>query len=195
MSSFFGGDQRKDLRQANAQATAALDKGYGEAQGFNEQAYGELEPYAQRGEAGAAAYSDALGLGTPEGRAKAQASYFDDPAMQAVLGQESNALLRRFNAGGNATGGGKLALAGTRVGLEGYNKYLDRLSGIGTQGAQISTQQAGIRQGQGDLAMGLGQTKAGQSINFGNAMSASRNVGVNNLLGALGVGVKAAKLF
>ncbi len=195
LSSFFGGDQRKDIRNASKQANAYLDEGYGSAQGYNEQAYNELEPWATEGLAANRTYQQAIGLGTPEERATAQARYFDDPAMQDVLGQQTNALLRKFNASGSGTGGGRLALAGARVGLENYGGWLNRLQGLGAQGGQYATGQAGIRQGQADTAWGYGATKAGNAINTGNAVAGTRNVGINNLLGAVGTAAKAYTAF
>lgn len=114
--------------------------------------------------------------------------------MSAVLGQESNRLLRQLNARGN-TYGGKAALAGARVGLENYEGWLNRLSGQGQQGGQYAGQQAAIRSGQGDMRYNFGATKAGQETSFGNAMGQARSVGVNNLLGVGETALKAAAAF
>lgn len=195
LSSFFGGDQRDDIRKASKQANAYLDQGYNSAQGYNEQAYNELEPWANEGLAANQTYQQAIGLGTPEERATAQERYFSDPAMQGVLGQQTNALLRKFNSTGSGTGGGRLALAGARVGMENYGGWLNRLQGLGSQGGQYATGQAGIRQGQADTAWGYGATKAGNSINTGNAVAGTRNIGLNNLLGAVGTAAKAYTAF
>jgi hypothetical protein len=140
------------------------------------------------------AYGQALGLGTDAQRQAVQSRYFDDPATAAVLGQQSNALLRGLNSRGQS-GGGMAALAGARVGVEGYNGYLNRLQGLGTQGQQAATTQSNIDLGQGDLNWGAAATKAGNDINASNAMAQSRGIFSNNLLGALSVGTRAAKLF
>ena len=42
------------------------------------------------------------------------------------------------------------------------------------------------------MAMGYGATKAGQAINYGNALASTRGIGVNNLMGLLGTAAKAA---
>lgn len=110
--------------------------------------------------------------------------------MQSILSDQSNALLRQLNARGN-TYGGKAALAGARVGRENYEGWLNRLMGQGQQGGQYAGQQASIRMGQGDLDFGYGATKAGQEINFGNAMAQNRNTGINNLLNIAGTATKA----
>lgn len=187
---FFGSSAKKDLRNAKAKSDAALDQGYQSAQGRYDEAFDMFTPYAEQGSEANRLYGHAIGLGTDEERAAAQSRYFSDPAMSAVLGQQSNALLRQLNARGN-TYGGKAALAGARVGLENYGGWLNRLSDQGQQGGQYAGQQAGIRMGQGDLDYGYGATKAGNEINFGNAMAQSRSTGVNNLLNLAGTAAKA----
>jgi hypothetical protein len=44
---------------------------------------------------------------------------------------------------------------------------------------------------QGDNAFGYGATKAGNAINYGNAMAQAKGIGVNNLLGLAGTAIKA----
>jgi hypothetical protein len=190
-SDFFGGSARKDLRNAKAASDKELDAGYDEAQPFYNEAFDLFTPYAEQGQQANEMYGHAIGLGTDEQRSAAQGRYFSDPAMSAILDQSSNRLLRQLNARGN-TYGGKAALAGARVGLEGYEGWLNRLSGQGQQGGQYAGQQAAIRTGQGDLRYGYGATKAGQETSFGNAMAESRSMGINNLLNLAGSAAKAA---
>jgi hypothetical protein len=188
--SLFGGDQRKDLKRAKAKSDAALQSGYDEAQPFYDEAVGMFEPYAQSGQQANERYNQLLGLGTTEERDAAQQVYQSDPAFQGMLGLESNRLLKQLNARGK-TYGGTAALAGARVGLEGYNGYLNRLQGQGAQGLGATGAQSAIRAGQGDLRYGLGATQAGQDTSFGNAMAESRNTGINNLLSIAGTAAKA----
>lgn len=191
LGSFFGSDQRKDLRRAKAASDRELDAAYKGADEFYAQGQELYDPYIEQGRTGSDVYSQAIGLGTPEERAAAQERYFSDPAMQAVLGQQTNALLRKFNASGSGTGGGRLALAGTRVGLENYGNWLDRVKGVGDQGFTATTGKSNVLLGRGDSRWNFGATKAGNEINAGNALAQSRNVGVNNLLNVASLGVKA----
>jgi hypothetical protein len=187
---FFGSSAKKDLRSAKASSDQKLQAGYDEAQPFYNEAFDLFTPYAQQGQQANEMYGHAIGLGTDEQRSAAQGRYFSDPAMSAILDQSSNRLLRQMNARGN-TYGGKAALAGARVGLEGYEGWLNRLSGQGQQGGQYAGQQAAIRSGQGDMRYGFGATQAGNDINFGNAMAQNRSTGVNNLLNLAGTVGKA----
>lgn len=181
LSDFFGGSARRDLRNAKAAADASLEKGYNDAQGYNQQAYDTLTPWTSQGLTANTTYSNAIGLGSDADRESAQSRYFSDPVMDKVLGSSSNALLKHLNATGQS-GGAVAKEAAARVGLEGYNNWLNRLQGLGTQGGQYATGQAGIRQNQGDLAYGYGATKAGNETNFGNAMAQGRSTGINNLM-------------
>lgn len=195
IGSFFGSDQKKTLAAAKAKSDAALKEGYDQGQGYYNQGYDQLTPYAEGGQAGYNAYNQAIGLGTPEEQAAAQQRIFQDPAMQQILGQQSNALLRKYNSQGSGTGGGRLALAGARVGVENYNNALNRWQGVGQQGAQTATQQSNIRLGQGDLAWGYGASRAGQEVNYGNARAQAQSTGVNNLLSLGGLAIKAGTAF
>jgi hypothetical protein len=185
-----GASARKDLRNAKASSDRELQAGYDEAQPYYDEAFDLFTPYAEQGQQANEMYGHAIGLGTDEQRAASQERYFSDPAMSAILDQSSNRLLRQMNARGN-TYGGKAALAGARVGLEGYEGWLNRLMGQGQQGGQYAGQQASIRSGQGDLRYGFGATKAGQEINYGNARAENRNTGINNLLNVAGTATKA----
>lgn len=135
-------------------------------------------------------YADAIGL---NGRAPQQGvvdNFMADPfrAQNETLSNEN--LARQFNGRGMGNSGA-FALAGARGNLErgstDWNKWLDRIAGVGGQGAQVAGQQAGLDAGLGDLEMGAANTRAGNEINYGNAMASSRNIGINNLLGVAGV--------
>lgn len=191
LGDLFGSSGRKDLQRANASASKSLKEGYDQAQGYYNQAYDIFTPLAQDASSDLGTYRQAIGLGTPEQQSTAQSRYFSDPAQQAIMGQQSNALLRQLNARGNGTGGGILAMAGARLGNEQYQGWLNRLQGLGGDAGQYATQQASIRSGQGDSAWGYGATRAGQAVNFGSAMAQQRNTGINNLLGIASLGVKA----
>lgn len=186
--SFMGNDQRKDIRNANAQATQALDQGYQQSQGFYDQAAQGYSPYVQQGQQASNQYNSLLGLNGADARSSAQGMLTSDPMFQGGLAQDSNALLRNLNARGQS-GGGQAQLAGQRVLQQNYGNWLDRYRDAGQQGFQATNAQSNVRAAQGDNAYGYGATKAGQAINYGNAMSSSRNIGINNLLNVAGTAI------
>jgi hypothetical protein len=177
--SFTGSSQRKDIRNANATANQALDQGYAQSQGYYNQAADAYAPY-----------NALLGLNGADARTEAQGMLTSDPLFQGGLAQESNALLRNLNARGQG-GGGQAQLAGQRVLQQTYGNWLDRYRDAGTQGFQATAGQAGVRAAQGDNAYGFAATKAGNAIQYGNALASSRSIGLNNLSGLLGTAVKA----
>lgn len=190
LDAFTGKAQQKALTAANAQANAALDSGYGESKDYYNEAYDNLTPYAQQGQQGSKMYMDLLGLNGAEARAAAQGIITSDPQWSGKMAQDSNAVLRMMNSRG-AGAGGAAALAGQRVLTQNYGNAMDRYGQLGQQGAQVAGQQSQIRMGQGDNAYGYGATKAGNTINYGNAMAQAKGIGVNNLLGLVGTGIKA----
>lgn len=184
--SLFGSDQRKDLRRANKQATAAIDQGLQEGVSAYEQGSARLDPYAQTGGQANAMYAAALGLSGPEAQRNYMASYLEDPTQEL-----SHRAVARQMAARGLTDSGASRLAAARVWQEGYGNHLNRLSGVSQQGQQAAGQQGQFDAGIGDMRFGTGQLRANQAIGFGNAMAESRNTGINNLLGVAGLGLKA----
>ena len=76
---FTGKAQQKEITAANAKANGYLDEGYGQSQGYYNQAHDGLNPYAQQGQQGQKMYMDLLGLNGPEARAAAQGIITSDP--------------------------------------------------------------------------------------------------------------------
>lgn len=193
-SNLTGGDTRKDISKAYKKASGEIAKGYEGLQSGYGEAIGTIDPYAQQGGAANAFYYDLLGLNGPEARAAAQQTIASDPAYQGQLAQDSNALLRALNARGQSAGG-LSALTGARVGQEGYQNWINRYRDAGQQGFQAAGAKAGLQQGLGDAAYGYGGTLANMAIGKGQAMGATRNTGMNNLLGVLGTGLNAYSTF
>lgn len=189
-SSFTGSDQRKDIRAADARASSALEKGYNTSQGYYDRASSAYDPYVTAGTTANTTYNSLLGLNGDGARDDANAMLTSNPLFQGQLGQESNALLRNLNARG-ASGGGAAAIAGQRVFQQNVGSWLDRYRDAGSQGLSATNAKSNVLTAQGDNAYGYGATKAGQAINYGNALSSTRNIGVNNLLNIAGTAAKA----
>jgi hypothetical protein len=194
LGSFLGTDQRKDLERANAQATGQVNAGYDQGDARYAEAEGMYAPYAQGGQQGQKLYDDLLGINGPEAQQAAQAIYAGDQYEQNALNQNGNAMLRYQNARGNV-GGGATALAGARVAQEGYRGWRDLFRGRGEQGLTATNAMAGLRANRGDMAIGRGTTLAGNSVNFGNAMAANRNTGINNIMGLASTAISGINAF
>jgi hypothetical protein len=194
IGSFFGSDQRKDLERAKAQSDQQLQQGYDQAYGDYTEAGNYFSPYASQGQQANTFYNDALGLNGDPARTTATNTLTSNPLFQGELGAQSNAVSRALNAQG-ASGGGKAQLAAQRVFQGTAGNWLDRYANQGAQGLQATNAMASARMGRGDLSYGYGASKAGNAINFGNAMASNRNTGINNLMGLAGSVISGINAF
>lgn len=191
---FTGKSQAKDLKNANAEATAHLAAGYKQQDARYNEAAGLFQPYADQGRNANDFYYNALGLGTPEQQTTSLNTLTSNPLFQGELGQQSNALMRNLNARG-ASGGGQAQVAGQRVFQQTAGNWLDRYKDLGQQGYNATGNIAGIRTGQGDNAMGYRASLAGNAINMGNATAQQKSIGINNFSNLLGSAFGAAAAF
>jgi hypothetical protein len=183
------------LQAARAESDAALGQGYNQAQADYTAAEGYYQPYAGVGQQGIADqnfYSDVL-----HNRGDAVGKFSSNPLFNGELGSNFMAAQRAGNAAG--WGAGKEALAGQRVFGQTAGSWLDRYrdsaqQGINT-GLNATNAMADIRTDRGDNAYGYGASKAGNAINFGNAMAANRSTGLNNLMGLASTAISGINAF
>ena len=187
---FTGKSAKNALMQSNAQATKHLKQGYGQANSYYNQAAGGYDPYVQSGQRGQTAYENSLGINGQAGSQAAYDAYMGNPAYQAANNYAMGNLERKYNAAGLADSGAN-RLAMSRAAVEQFGAHQNRLAGLGQQGLQATGAQSGVRQGQGDMAMGYGATRANQATGHGNALAQNSMTGINNLMGVIGTGVKA----
>lgn len=206
--SFFGKSQQRDLSAARDRATGLVNTGYDRAeqastQGYND-ARGYIDPYIQSGRRASTSYENALGLNGRGGydEAMGQFGMFAQPEQEATRNALSD-VMRRYNAGrggGGPSGGLNLAVARTAADryAQTRNSWLDRINAQGQQGWQASQAGAGLASDYGNqmanYAIGRAGTLAGNEINYGNALAASRSTGLNNLfkIGEIGGKIAAA---
>lgn len=191
---FTGESQKKALAAGKQASDAALQSGYDQGKPYLQQASNAFAPYAQSGQQANQFYNDALGLNGDAARTTATNTLTSNPLFQGQLGQDSNAMSRILNAQG-ASGGGKAQLAAQRVFQQTAGNWLDRYAQQGQQGLQAANGQANAFTNQGNYEYGYGATRAGQETQNANAMAQASGIGINNLLGVAGLGVKAAGLF
>ena len=173
--------------QGNVHARADIDKGYAEGKGY-------IDPIVQSGGAGGKMYRDTLGINGAEARSAAQGTYLSDDVLARIReqgiqrsGQVSN------SAGGYNSGAG--ALADSRVNLENYGNWQNRLAGQEARGDQAAGLGANLAyntgQSQADREMSYASAKAGAAVGKGAALATNENTGINNLLKLGGLGVQA----
>jgi hypothetical protein len=203
--SFTGSDAKRALTDAYANSNRALAQGESKAAGATTAGYGEargyFQPYADAGTRTNALMGDYLGTNGADAQKAAYASYAgSDPFRQSNADFANLQLGRMQNAQGWGGGAGPAQLAVARANLErgsqDFNNYWNRLSGYGQQGFGAAQGMAGLASGEGNNLAGIyggfAQQRAGNAINYGNAMAQNANTLWNNALGLGGVALKAA---
>lgn len=198
--SLLGKDSAKAAQQLGQRNAGEINAGYGQADQYAGQGYGasqaRYEPYAEQGQRGNQAYSNAIGLNGQEAQQGAYQQFQQDPFLAYARqnsGNEYNAIFKRYGAQGMANSGASgLAVsraAGERANSD-VNNWMNRLQGVGQQGAQIARQQAGLDQsyygGMSDRAVGRSNALVGNDTNSTMAANNARQAGVNNLLNIFG---------
>lgn len=199
---FFGQGQKKDLRAGYNDSRDMLQDGYDQGRrdigGYFNKGMGFLSPYMEGGGRANALYLDYLGANGPEAQQKAFASFQNDPGFQQQMQAGVNALDNSATARGGLYSGAAMkgvAQYGQQFQRQAFNDRMGQLGGAAQQGQQAGIAGAGLASqtgGQlGNMAFGFGQQNAANRINYANALAQNRNVGINNLMGGLGLGLKA----
>jgi hypothetical protein len=192
LGNFTGGQSRGDLTRAKGLSDAALKEGYDTGRSDYEGAIGRFDPYATGGGAAYKRYLDSLGVNGAEAQGAVEQGYLADPIQNQLMDRITKANTRAYTARGMSNSGAATQSLTNQL-LANWKGYQDQLSGAGGTGFQAATGQAGIQRGEGDMAYGYGATRAGNEINYGNALAASRNTGINNLFKLGGLAVQGAK--
>jgi hypothetical protein len=196
LSDLFGGGAEKEAADRDraaaqlyqGQATDALKSAYGTGTTAINQGVQSFAPLAQLGQtltSGAPAYMSAIGAGTPEQTAQAQAAFQQTPGYKALMDSALQGVQRQQAAGGmGASGNADIAalMASTGVTSNAYQQYINNLLQGTTLGANVTGAAATGQAGQYDLlanlAKGYGEDVSGV---YGNVMGT--NVGASNLQG------------
>lgn len=200
LSELFGGGKRKDIARGRANATAALDKYYGQGRDVTEQWHDRsmrfLQPQLEAGGRALESEQAALGLLGPERQAEFQRSYVTSPGYQAKLDERVKTVTLDNARRGLALSGRQLrqvADEGEKTLSEDYNKYLDRVVGLSERGRQTSTNAAQMTAATGqDLAKsfyGQGGTLANIEFQTG-AANANTRFTLGDLAGVIGAAAR-----
>jgi hypothetical protein len=200
--SFTGAAQKKAINKSSKEAMGYLDTGATQARGelgqYYDQAQGFLNPYLQGGGQANSLLASYLGAAGPEAQQQAFANFQNDPGYQQQFNAGVNALDRSATARGGLYSGAAmkgLQEYGQQFQRQAFNDRVAQLQGFSGQGLQAASGAAGLASNQGNalssLSFGLGQQKAANSINKGNALAQASGIGVNNLMNLGGLALKA----
>lgn len=139
-------DQNKGLLTAfQGLGNNIINTGEAKSEGALNSAIGAYQPWVDSGTAANTMYSNALGLNGTEGNAAATGAFQTGPGYQFALDQGTQAALRGASAGGMLNSGNTLtALSQYGQGLanQEFGGWLDRLSGVSSQGLNAASGQA-----------------------------------------------------
>jgi hypothetical protein len=199
---FTGKAQAKQIKASSKEAMGYLDTGAEQARSelgqYYDQAQGFLNPYLQGGGQANNLLAAYLGAAGPEAQQQAFANFQNDPGYQAQFNAGVNALDRSATARGGLYSGAAmkgLQEYGQQFQRQAFNDRINQLQGFSGQGLQAGSAAAGLAANQGNtlgsLSFGLGQQKASNAINKGNALAQASGIGVNNLMNVAGLALKA----
>lgn len=190
LDSFTGKSARKDIDKGIAAVSKGRDDAIATYRAAGTEAKGYLEPYREGGEKGFNLYNDTLGVNGTGARDAAQGTYLSDDILQKQLAlQQRNRGWASNARGAYATGAD--ALAASRINLQGYGDWQNRLAGVGQQGQQAATTTAGIAQNEGAGVAGAYQNATGQTAGLYGQRAQTQNTLAQNLIGLGGVAVSA----
>lgn len=169
------GQARTDVNSGYKNAMAELASGTNKAV----EAY---QPYSETGQNANRLYSDAIGANGAAAQQTFQQNYQADPFRDANADFANEALMRTLNARGlSGSGAAAAAVAqeSLRRGSEDYNNYLNRLSGLQSQGAQTAGNIANLYANQGQQGAQYGMQAGSDLANIqGNRAATGYNYGV-----------------
>lgn len=172
--------------QAYGQARSDVNSGYRNAlsslaSGTNNAA-GAYQPYSETGQNANALYGNALGLNGQAAQQTFMQNYEADPFRDANADFANEALMRTLNARGmSGSGAAAAAIAqeSLRRGSEDYNNYLNRLSGLQSQGQQTAGSLANLYANQGQQGAQYGMQAGSDLANIqGNRAATGYNYGL-----------------
>lgn len=145
------GSAIKDTNTGTSNALAALGKG-------TTQAVSQYQPWATTGKAANTMYGNALGLNGGAAQQQFMRGYQGNPFLQQQTDFANRAIMQQLNARGMSGSGvapAAIAQETMRRGAQDYNDYLDRLSGVSSQGLSASGQIANVYGNQGQQRASL----------------------------------------
>ncbi len=169
------GQGRSDVNTGYQNALSSL------ASGTN-QAIGAYQPYSATGQNANTMYGNALGLNGLAAQQTFQQNYQADPFRDANADFANEALMRVMNArgmSGSGTAAAAVAQESLRRGSEDYNNYLNRLSGLQSQGQQTAGNIANLYANQGQQGAQYGMQTGSDLANIqGQRGATAYNYGV-----------------
>ena len=193
VSGLTGSGAKKKLDEGIGAVNANTGKSVDAYKQYGDQAQGYLKDYRDQGGGAFKMYGDTLGINGTGARDAAQQTYLSDPILQKQLELQQ----RQRGWSSNSRGGygsGADALAASRINLQGYGDWQNRLGAAGQQGQAAAGQSAGIAQQTGaGVAGSYGQSSGALAALYGQRAQAENTL-AQNVIGGVGLLTKGLGL-
>jgi hypothetical protein len=170
-----------DTYRKQLAASSGLRAAGAQAQGDFQSASNRYSPYTQAGGAALDQLMAGLGLGGPVSQGQFTDAYRSLPGYQAGLDTGTTAAIRGANAGGMLNSGRALKALqrfGSDYEDQRVGSYLDRLTGLQSQGLGATGQQVGT------IGQGINANLGARQSAFGNDFSSAGTIGQGQIAGA-----------
>lgn len=168
------------------------------AKSYGEQARGYFQPFLGQGGQSYNLYNDTLGVNGADARTRAQDLYNSDDMLARQRDLDLKRTNQQLNAGGNYNrtySTGPQSLADSRVRLQGYGNWQDRLQAGGQQGFAAANALAGTTQNEGNQVYGAygnyGNAAGNAWGQYGQQMPIASNAFAQNVIGLAGTVARA----
>lgn len=189
IDSFTGKGAQRQLDRGIAEVGAGRTAGIDAIRSGGAEARGYMGPWLDRG--GRRMYDATLGLSGDAARTAAQDTYFSDDVLQRQLALQQKQRGWSSNARGGY-GSGADALAASRVNLQNYGAWQNRLAGVADQEYDAAGRTASIAAGEGRDIAGVHTGASNALAGLYGQSAQNANTPFQNLIGIGGV---AARLF
>lgn len=200
-------NQNKQLiNQFSNTGNSIINTGERKSESALNSSIGVYQPYVDAGNGATSMYSNALGLNGADGNTAATSAFQTGPGYQFALDQGTQAALRGASAAGMLNSGNTLTALteyGQGMANQEYGSWLDRLSGLSSQGLQAASGQASgygglanLYQGTADdrlaLQSAVTQGKMGNNNQYAQGKEANASAASGLFGNLLGGGIKLA---
>ncbi len=188
VDSFTGKSARQDIDKGIGAVNANTGNSVDAVKQYGDQAQGYLQPY--RDPKAFNLYRDTLGVNGAGARGSAEDLYNSDDMLAKQRAYDLSRSGRQQNASGSFNSG-TAALADSRVRMQGYGDWQNRLGGAGQQEQAAAGTSSGLAEQTGAGIAGAYGAGTGALTSLYGQRAQTENALAQNLIGAGGVAAKA----
>ncbi len=190
----YGKGALDSINQAASAASGAINQGSADVTGAINQGVSALNQFLPQGVTAYNTLGNYLGLGGADAQSQAMQSFMESPDIAYQKEQAQKAILQNARALGGVGGNALLELSRDAQGraAQGYNTFLDRLTGVANTGVQTAGQIGSLRGNEASLKGSLAGQGAQAALQAGMASADVNRALGEGALSVGGMGMNAA---